>query len=93
MIGNGSPLGKLYKLDCAIQSVTATVAGVAECVSMIDLWHQQLAHIYHRQLLQQAEVSDLQLQGKLNFCEVCVKDECHHLPHRSQKAIKSKEKL
>ena len=37
VIGNGSPLGKLYKLDYAVQQVTATVAGVAECVSMIDL--------------------------------------------------------
>ena len=44
-------------------------------------------------VLQQAEVSDLQLQGKLSFCEVCVKGKRHHLPHRSQKANKLKEKL
>ena len=73
--------------------MTATVAGVAKCVSMIDLWHQQLAYVNHRQLLQQAGVSNLQLQGKLSFCEVCVKGECHRLPHHSQKAIKSKKKL
>ena len=73
--------------------MTAIVAGVAECVSMIDLWHQWLAHVNHRQLLQQAEVSDLQLQGKLSFCEACVIGKCHRLPHHSQKAIKSKEKL
>ena len=85
VIGNGSPLGKLYKLDCVVQPVTATVAGVAECVNMIDLWHQRLAHVNHRQLLQQAEVSDLQLRGKLSFCEACVKGKCHHLPHHSQK--------
>ena len=93
VIGNVSPLGKLYELDCAVQPVIATVAGVAECVSMIDLWHQWLAHVNHRQLLQQAEVSVLQLQGKLSFCEACVKGKCHRLAHHSQKAIKSKEKL
>ena len=93
MIGSGSPLGKLYKLDCAVHPVTATVAGIAECISMINLWHQRLAYVNHRQLLQQAEVSDLQLQGKLSFCEACVKGKCHRLPHHLQKAIKSKEKL
>ena len=93
VIGNGSLLCKLYKLDCAIQPVTATVAGVAECVSMIDLWHQRLDHVNHGQLLHQAEISDLQLQGKLSFREACIKGKCHRLPHLSQKTIKSKEKL
>ena len=93
MIGNGSPLGKLCKQDCSVHPVTATVAGVAQCVSMIDLFHQRLAHVNHRQLLQQAKVSDLQLQDKLSFCEACVKGKCHRLPHCSLKAIKSKENL
>ena len=88
-----SPLGKLYKLDYAIQPVTVTVAGVAECVSLINLWHQRLAHVNHKQLLQQVDVSNLQLQGMLSFCEACVKGKCHRLPHHSGKAIKSKEKL
>ena len=55
--------------------------------------HQRLAHVNHRQLLQQVEVSHLQLQGKLSFCEACVKGKCHRLPHRLQKVIKAKEKL
>jgi len=66
---------------------------MAESVYMTDLWHQQLAHVNHRQLLQQAEISNLQLQGKLSFCKVCVKGKCHRLPRHSQKGIKSMGKL
>ena len=66
---------------------------MAESVNMTDLWHQWLAHVNYRQLLQQAEISNLQLQGKLSFCEACVKGKCNRLPHHSQKGIKSKGKF
>jgi len=77
-------------LDCVAQQV---IVNVAKFVNMIDLWHQWLAHVNHRLPLQQAEISNLQLQGKLSFREACVKDKCHCLPHYSQKGIKSKGKL
>ena len=59
VIGYGLSLGNLYKLYCTVQQFTVTVADMTECTSMIDLWHRWLAHVNHRQLLQQAEISNL----------------------------------
>ena len=80
-----------------LSAENATIAeGPVHSTSKIDLWHQRLAHVNLRQLCQQIESSDgvnIQSQGKLNFCEVCVQGKCHQKPHYPLKAIKSKEKL
>ena len=44
VIGTGSSLGKLYRLDCEVQQPSTEKAAIAE-TSMIDLWHQRLAHV------------------------------------------------
>ena len=100
VIGTGSSLGKLYKLDCEVQQLPAENATIAEgpvqSTSKIDLWHQRLAHVNLKQLRQQVESSDgidIQSSGKLNFCEACVQGKCCRKPHYSLKSIKSKEKL
>ena len=83
VIGTGSSLGKLYKLDCEVQQPSTEKAAIAE-TSMIDLWHQRLAHVNLKQLRQLVECSegiDVQSQGKLSFCEVCVQGKCHRQPH------------
>ena len=88
VIGTGSSLGKLYKLDCEVQQLPTENAMIAEgpveSTSKIDLWHQRLAHVNLKQLHQQVESSngvDMQSQGKLNFCEACVQGKCHQKPH------------
>ena len=62
VIGTGSSLGKLYKLDCEVQQLPAENATIAEgpvqSNSKIDLWHQRLAHVNLKQLCQQVESSD-----------------------------------
>ena len=70
VIGTGSSLGKLYKLDCEVQQLPAESATIAEgpvqSTSKIDLWHQRLAHVNLKQLRQQVESSDgvdIQSQG------------------------------
>ena len=100
VIGTGSSLGKLYKLDCKVQQLPAESATIAEgpvqSTSKIDLWHQKLAHVNLKQLCQQVESSDgvdIQSQGKLSFCEACMQGKCRRKPHYSLKSIKSKEKL
>ena len=100
VIGTGSSLGKLYKLNCEVQQLSAENATIAEgpvhSTSKIDLWHQRLACVNLRQLCQQIESSDgvdIQSQGKLSFCEACVQGKCHRKPHYPLKAIKSKEKF
>ena len=45
VIGCGSSLGNLYKLDCIVQQV---LVDMAKSVNVIDLWHQWLAHVNHR---------------------------------------------
>ena len=71
--------GKFYKLDSEVQQLpaknTTITEGPVQSTSKIDLWHQRLAHVNLKQLHQQVESSDsvdIQLQGKLSFCEACV---------------------
>jgi len=71
VIGTGLSLGKLYKLDCEVQHLSAEKSTVAKEPnhSKIDLWHQRLAHINLRQLHQQVESSegvDIQYNYKTN---------------------------
>ena len=100
VIGAGSSLGKLYKLDCEVQQLPVENATIAEWPvqnnSKINVWHQRLAHVNLKQLRQQVESSDgvdIQSQRKLNFCEACMQGKCCQKPHYSLKSIKSKEKL
>ena len=73
LIGTGSPMVKLYKLNCVVPSSlgdNATVAGEKEGGSKVDLWHQRLAHVNLRQLHQlvnNSEGIDMQLENKLEF--------------------------
>ena len=95
VIGTGSSLGKLYRLDCEVQQPSTEKAAIAEN-SMIDLWHQRLTHVNLKQLRQLVECSDgidVQSQSKLSFCEACVQGKCHRQPHYPLKTIRSKEKL
>ena len=92
LICTGSPMGKLYMLNCEIP----TVAEETQSSATIDLWHQRLAHVNVKQLqqlLKNLKGVDLQPEGKINFCEVCVHGKMHQLPHSALKDIKSKEKL
>ena len=57
VIATGSSLGKLYRLDCEVQQPSTEKATIAE-TSMIDLWHQRLAHVNLKQLRQLVECSD-----------------------------------
>ena len=99
LIGTGSPMGKLYILNCeALKSPAdkVTVAEETEGSSKIDLWHQRLAHVnvkQLRQLVKNSEGVDLQPEGKMKFCEACVHGKMHRLPHNALKDIKSKERL
>ena len=55
---------------------------------MIDLWHQRLAHVNVKQILQLVDNStgiDLPPNEKQRFCEACVKGKIHRLPHHSRK--------
>ena len=48
LIGTGSPMGKLYILNCEVLNSPADKATVAREMggsSKIDLWHQSLAHV------------------------------------------------
>ena len=99
LIGTGSPLGKLYKLNCKVLKSSvekAKIAGASKERSMIDLWHQRLARVNVKQILQLVDNStgiDLPPNEKQSFCEACVKGKMHRLPHRSLKEIKSTERL
>ena len=92
VIATGSSLGKLYRLDCEVQQPSTEKATIAK-TSMIDLWHQRLAHVNLKQLRQLVECSDdIDIQS-LSFCEVCVQEKCHRQPHYPLKTRRSKEKL
>ena len=99
LTGTGSPMGKLYKLNCDVVNSLAdkaTVAGEREGGNKTDLWHQRLAHVNLKQLHQlvkNSEGVDLQSEDKMKFCEACVQGKMHRLPHHPLKEIKSKEKL
>ena len=99
LIGTGSPLGKLYKLNCKVLKSSvekAKIAGASKERSKIDLWHQRLAHVNVKQILQLVDNStgiDLPPNEKQSFCEACVKGKMHRLPHHSLKEIKSTERL
>ena len=100
VIGTGTSFGKLYLLNFEVQHISTEKATVAEepvcSTNKIDLWHQRLAHVNLKQLLQQVESSDgidLQTEGNLNFCEACVQGKCHRKPHYPLKTGRSKEKL
>ena len=61
LIGTGSPMGKLYILNCEILNPPAdkaTVAGETEGSSRINLWHQRLAHVNVKQLQQLVKNSE-----------------------------------
>ena len=84
VIDTGSSLGKLYKLDCEVQQLSAENATIIKepvhSTSKIDLWQQRLAHVNLKQLHQQIESSegvDIQSQAKLSFCEACVQGKCY----------------
>ena len=71
VVGTGSSLGKLYKLDCEVQQLSAESATIVKepvhSTNKIDLWHQRLAHVNLKQLRQQIESSegvDIQSHGK-----------------------------
>ena len=99
LIGSGSPLGKLYKLNCEVQMPSAEkakVAGEMKGKNKTDLWHQRLAHVNVKQIHQLVDNStgiDLPSSEKQSFCEACVKGKMHRLPHRPLKEIKSTERL
>ena len=61
VIGTGSSLGKLYKLNCEVQQLSAEnttiVEGPVYSTNKIDLWHQRLAHVNLRLLHQQIRYS------------------------------------
>ena len=56
VIGTGSSFGKLYFLDCEthhnVSTEKAIIAEDPASSSKIDLWHQRLAHVNHKQLFQ-----------------------------------------
>ena len=99
LIGTGSPLGKLYKLNCVIQKSSAEkakVAGERKEKSKTDLWHQKLAHVNVKQIHQLVDNStgiELPSNEKQSFCEACVIGKMHRLPHHPLKEIKSIERL
>ena len=99
LIGTGSPMGKLYKLNgYAIKSVdaTANVADETESNERINLWHKRLAHVNIQQLRQlatHAEGIDLPPNGKQSFCEACIQGKMHKLPHHPLGDVRSKERL
>ena len=104
LVGIGSSVGKLYKLDCAVENPSmerATVAGELQGSSKVDLWHRRLAHVNINQLCQlmgNAKGVDIPLRNTQSFCEACVQGKMHRSPHKSlikikSKKIKSKKKL
>ena len=69
VIATGSSLGKLYRLDYEVQQPSTEKTTIAE-TSMIDLWHQRLAHVNLKQLRQLVRCSDgigIQSQSKQVF--------------------------
>ena len=54
LVGTGSTVGKLYKLDCEVQKQSGESAQTAKESqdSEIELWHQRLAHVNYNQLRQ-----------------------------------------
>ena len=99
LIGTGSPLGRLYRLNCDTlkpQTEKTIIAEETKSQNKIDLWYQQLAHVNEKQLHQLVANStgiDFSSSEKQRFCEPCVKGKMHRLPHPLLKKIKSKEKL
>ena len=99
LIGTGSPLGKLYKLNCEVlksSTEKAKVASGPEVRSKTDLWHRRLAHVNVKQmhqLIDQSTANDLPSNEELSFCEACVKGKMHRLPHRPLNEVKSTERL
>ena len=96
LIGTGSPVRKLYKLNCEVMRSLKERANVAGESEQIDLWHRRLAHVNIRQLRQLSSCADglnLPSDGKQSFCEACVGGKMHRLPHPSLKEVRSTEKL
>ena len=95
LIGTGSPVGKLYRLDCEIlksDKQSAFVGKNDKDSTSIDLWHRRLAHVNTRQLRQLATSADginVPSSGDQSFCEACIEGKMHRTPHRPLKEIKS----
>ena len=87
LIGTGSSLGKLYKLNCEVlKSPTekARVASGRKVQSKTALWHRKLAHVNLKQVYQLVNQStgiDIHSKEEMSFCEACVKGKMHRLPH------------
>ena len=88
LVGIGSSVGKLYKLDCAVQNPSmerATVAGELQGSSKVDLWHQRLAHVninQLRQLMGNAKGVDIPSRNTQSFCVACVQGKVHRSPYK-----------
>ena len=52
LVGSGSTLGKLYKLDCVVQKPLRESVHTAKesQIGEVELWHQRLAHVNLNQL-------------------------------------------
>ena len=97
LLGTGSLVDKLYKLNCRSVSQEQGLAA-AEGLKELNMWHQRLGHINEQQLKEMARkelVTGLKFKStaELSFCEACVKGKSHRKPFRSVGGIRSSRKL
>ena len=98
-VGTGSPAGKLYKLNCKVMwslKEEANIAGEKEASKQGNrsMAQETIAHVNTGQIHQldtNAEGIDIPLKGNPSFCEACIQEKMHCLPHSPLKEIRSTE--
>ena len=97
LVGVGSPVGKLYKLDCKIVPCLKQAAHVTkEDNQKTNLWHKRLAHVNIQQLRQLSTIADgidIPSNGKYDFCEACVEAKMQRKQIHPLNEIRSTEPL
>ena len=97
LVGVGSLVGKLYKLDCKIVPCLKQAAHVTkEDNQKTNLWYKRLAHVNIQQLRQLSTIADgidIPSNGKYDFCEACVEAKIQRKPHHPLNEVRSTEPL
>lgn len=89
--------GKLYEA-VFVYSVNGIASITEEISNELEVWHQRFGHLNElslNQLVRKEMVTGMpsKLNGKLNFCKICVESKMAHLPYKQVKYSKSSRPL
>ncbi len=97
LLGMGSLVGKLYRLDCkATMPKHTSFVAHNQHEESADLWHQRLGHVNKQQLYDFGDVAKgvrISNLSDLSFCEQCVEGKMQRKPFKPVGEIRSTRKL